>query len=143
MFVMFFIVLLSAVKLSLLADGLMFVTFKGLQGLLTSAIMTFDCTEVITKSPRFLALFTLAFLSRAQFVGKVDTLCTLQYSILCHLPKIIAYLASLDSLLQRQLVFTLDDATFVIIMMTLKSNYVAEKFDLDDWIYSGFSQWPG
>ena len=68
------ILVLSGLKIGLLAHEKLFVTIDGMTELQSIPDMTFDAFEVITHSPRYLALFTMCFMARAKFTGRQDTL---------------------------------------------------------------------
>lgn len=61
-----------------------------------------------------MAVFTMCYLSKAVYVSKLDTLNGLQYYLLTSILPIIALLDTILRLLNRRLVFTYDDAIFVL-----------------------------
>ena len=66
-------------------------------------------------SPRFLAVWTMAYIGRVNFLGKKDSLGAVQYTILRYLPTYIAWEAAVDHLIRRQLVVTLDDVIWLVL----------------------------
>ena len=112
-----FLVGISFIKLGLVAKGFMFITMDGLTQVSQQSI-SLDCFEVVTNSPRYLAIFSLCFLSRMRFTGeKKDSLDALQFTIVRRMPSHIAWASMMDSLIRRQLIVTLDDILWVLLML--------------------------
>ena len=105
------ILLISVIKLGVYLDGKLFVIIGGVLSPLNGGIV-FDSIEHILNSPRMLSVFTICYLSRSQFLGEANTPWALQYTILKKFPYYIATLCTLDLVIRRQLVVTLDDFLF-------------------------------
>ena len=67
---------LTVFKVGLLIEAKMFITVDGMSGLMSKGL-TFDAQEVLTHSPRYLAMFTMCFLGRTKFTAKKDTWCAI------------------------------------------------------------------
>ena len=63
------ILAVSIIKVGLMQEGFHFLTLSGPSHLLNNHTMQLDVYEVLTTSPRFLALFTYCFLGQAKFTG--------------------------------------------------------------------------
>ena len=76
--ILLLICLLSILKLGLLFDNKIFITFEGI-GRLFEGGLVFDTQEVVTHSPRILAIFTMCLLGRMKFTAKKDTWSAVQF----------------------------------------------------------------
>ena len=92
--------------------------------------------EIITHSPRLLALFTICYLGRANYIYEKDTLCAVQYSVLKQFPAFIAIMSTADWLIRRQLVLTLDDCIFVMLYIVVR--HIDSQLPQEDHIPSFF-----
>ena len=70
----------------------------------------------------------MCFLGRVRFTGEKDTLSAVQYTIIRYLPGYIAFEATLDSLIRRQLVLTFDDIVWmaIFVVVTDCQNHLTE-----------------
>ena len=127
--------LLSVIKVGLMAQDIMFFTFNG-QNTTNSSYLVFDSMEIITHSPRLLALFTICYLGRANYIYEKDTLCAVQYSVLKQFPAFIAIMSTADWLIRRQLVLTLDDCIFVMLYIVVR--HIDSQLPQEDHIPSFF-----
>ena len=75
------IIVYSFIKLGVLNAGYLFMTLEG-NRVSHTPYFTFDSFDLLTHSPRFLALWTMCYMARTKFTGKKDTLSAVQYTIL-------------------------------------------------------------
>ena len=106
------------VKLTLMKDepskdSVLFLTFQTSLDWVPDLVM--DVYEVMTVSPRFLALFTMCFMGRVKFTGQKDTWNAVQYTIVKQLPGYIAIEAAFDCLIRRSMLITLDDVVWMLL----------------------------
>ena len=120
MIILVVIVLLSLIKLALMAKGYLFVTIDGMKEVKTIPLFCFDSLEIVTHSPRYLSVFVWAFLARARFIGQQDSWNALQYSMIRYIPAYITWLSTCEAILKRELVITMDDALMVVMYMVLR-----------------------
>ena len=74
MFVMASLLFYSAIKLGCLKAGQLFMTFEGSHETIFFS-HTFDSFEVLTHSPRFLAVWTMSYMNKINFLAQKDSLC--------------------------------------------------------------------
>lgn len=110
---MLVLLILNTLKLGLLLDGQLFVIIGGALSYLMHGL-TFSNLEVMIHSPRQLALFTVSFLGFTKFKGVKDSPSALQYTLLKNLPFYIGTGHTLELLIRRQLVCTLDDLLYLL-----------------------------
>lgn len=109
--VMFFILLLTLVKLLMLSMGVLFVRITSF------TVNTLDNLEMFTNSPRVLALFTISFLAFSSYVGK-SPVDKQQYFFQKVLPFFIVLVHSAILLLKRKFFFTYDDIFCLLMFLT-------------------------
>ena len=73
MVIMLSLLFYSFIKLGCLCAGHLFLTIRGSQDSILFCY-SFDTTEVLMHSPRFLAVWTMAYIGRVNFLGKKDSL---------------------------------------------------------------------
>ena len=105
---------LSVLKVGLFFENKLFITFDGVGKLFENGLV-FDSQEVVTHSPRLLAIFTMCYMGRMKYTGRKDTWCAVQFTVLRGLPAYIAISFFLDQLIRRQLCLTMDDIFFFLL----------------------------
>ena len=89
------ILVISLIKCGILLDRKLYVVIAGVVSPLNGGII-FDSLEHIVNSPRMLAVFTICYFTRSEFLGSANTIHALQYTILKKFPYYIATLFSID-----------------------------------------------
>lgn len=113
---------LTLLKLLMLCDGFLFVrVFEN------HSVSTMDNLEIFPFTPRYLALFTVSFLSSSEYIGKTSTDKT-QYNFQKACPFFIAVLHSWILIMRRRLLFTLDDVLITLIFLTSLSLYLTLEY---------------
>jgi hypothetical protein len=98
-------------KLMMLFDGLLFVRVND-----SYSICTIDNTEIFPLTPRYLALFTVSFLSFSEYIGKTVTDLT-QYNFQRGCPFLISALHTSIVVMRRRQQLTVDDIFIAIVFM--------------------------
>lgn len=142
MIVMLSIICYSAIKLGCLHQGYLFVSFGGSKEF-AFFCNCFDTVEVLVHSPRFLAVWTMAFMSKVRFLGTKESLGAMQFTVLRYLPVYVAWEASIDHLIRQQLVVTLDDIVWLmlfIIAMDCENKVSANQSSTNGILLTNFFQ---